>query len=75
MVIWCRLQFNFNFPDTDSLDLKLLNMLNNSFIFKERCERLVPLILNASENILVIFKAFSFGVLNTSVLSASWKCH
>lgn len=65
----------FQFSRYDSLDLKLLNMLNNSFIFKERCERLVPLILNASENILVIFKAFSFGVLNTSVLSASWKCH
>lgn len=56
VVLWCRLQLNFNFPDTEYLDRKSLTLLYNQFTLRKRCERLIPLILNASGNVLVIFR-------------------
>lgn len=60
VVLWCRLQLNSNFPDTEYLDLESLNLLYNQFILRKRCERLIPLILNASGNVLVISRALFF---------------
>lgn len=60
VVIWCKLQLKANFSDTEYLDLKSLSIcfIINLYFLKRRCKRLIPLILNASGNVLVIFKVF-----------------